>query len=45
MPKLRGEGSGDLIAEVDVRLPKPVPDELRRWASPDAALPEENSQT
>jgi DnaJ-class molecular chaperone len=32
MPRLRGEGSGDLIAEVDVRLPVPVPPELQRWA-------------
>ena len=32
MPRLRGEGSGDLIATVDVRLPQPVPPELQRWA-------------
>ena len=32
MPHIRGEGAGDLIAEVDVRIPIPVPDELRTWA-------------
>jgi DnaJ-class molecular chaperone len=32
MPNLRGGGAGDLIAQVDVRLPSPVPDELRDWA-------------
>ncbi|MFN2582126.1 MAG: DnaJ C-terminal domain-containing protein [Candidatus Dormibacteria bacterium] len=32
MPHVRGGGAGDLIAEVDVRLPLPVPDELRDWA-------------
>jgi DnaJ-class molecular chaperone len=32
MPKLRGEGAGDLIASVDVRLPVPAPAELRHWA-------------
>jgi curved DNA-binding protein len=29
MPHLKGGGSGDLIAEVDVRLPVPVPPEAR----------------
>ena len=32
MPHLRGGGAGDLIAEVDVRLPVPAPAELRQWA-------------
>jgi DnaJ-class molecular chaperone len=32
MPHLRGGGRGDLVATIDVRLPSPVPDELRRWA-------------
>ena len=30
MPRQREEGHGDLFAEVDVRLPTPVPDELRQ---------------
>lgn len=29
MPRLRGAGNGDLIAEVDVRLPVPLPPEAR----------------
>jgi DnaJ-class molecular chaperone len=32
MPRLRGEGNGDLIAEVDVRLPLPLSPEQRRAA-------------
>jgi DnaJ-class molecular chaperone len=32
MPHLRGDAAGDLIAEVDVRLPVPVPAELLAWA-------------
>ncbi|MGH7687360.1 MAG: DnaJ C-terminal domain-containing protein [Candidatus Dormibacteria bacterium] len=32
MPHVRGEGAGDLIAEVDVRLPAPVPEALEEWA-------------
>jgi len=32
MPRLRGEGRGDLIATVDVRLPQPPPEALRQWA-------------
>jgi curved DNA-binding protein len=32
MPKLRGEGHGDLYAEVDVRLPIPMPPEVRELA-------------
>jgi len=32
MPHVRGDGAGDLIAEVDVRLPVPVPEEVREWA-------------
>ncbi|MBV8444804.1 MAG: hypothetical protein JOZ92_02680 [Candidatus Dormibacteraeota bacterium] len=32
MPRLRGEGRGDLFATLDVRIPQPVPEELRRWA-------------
>jgi curved DNA-binding protein len=33
MPRLRGEGAGDLIAEVDVRLPLPLTPEQRRAAA------------
>lgn len=33
MPHVRGGGAGDLIAEVDVRLPQPTPDVLREWAA------------
>lgn len=32
MPHVRGEGAGDLIAVVDVRLPVPVPEQLHAWA-------------
>ena len=32
MPHLKGGGSGDLIAEVDVRLPLPLPPEVRTLA-------------
>ena len=32
MPRLRQGGHGDMIAEVDVRLPSPVPEELRSAA-------------
>ena len=32
MPRLRHGGHGDVIAEVDVRLPSPVPDDLRSAA-------------
>jgi curved DNA-binding protein len=32
MPRIRGEGSGDLYAQVDVRLPVPLPPELRELA-------------
>jgi DnaJ-class molecular chaperone len=32
MPHLKGGGNGDLIAEVDVRLPVPVPSEARALA-------------
>jgi DnaJ-class molecular chaperone len=32
MPRLRGEGSGDLIAEVDVRLPTQLTPEVRALA-------------
>ncbi|HEY2706120.1 MAG TPA: J domain-containing protein [Candidatus Dormibacteraeota bacterium] len=32
MPHLKGGGSGDLVAEVDVRLPVPVPPEARALA-------------
>jgi curved DNA-binding protein len=32
MPRLRGEGSGDLYAEVDVRLPVPLTPEVRELA-------------
>jgi curved DNA-binding protein len=32
MPHLRGSGSGDLLAEVDVRLPLPLAPEWEAWA-------------
>jgi DnaJ-class molecular chaperone len=32
MPHLKGDGAGDLLATVDVRLPHPPPDELLAWA-------------
>jgi DnaJ-class molecular chaperone len=32
MPTLGGSGNGDLYAEVDVRLPEPVPPEARELA-------------
>ncbi len=32
MPHLKGDGAGDLLATVDVRLPHPVPEELLAWA-------------
>jgi DnaJ-class molecular chaperone len=32
MPRLRGETSGDLIAEVDVRLPAHLTEEQRKAA-------------
>jgi len=32
MPRLRGDGAGDLIAAVDVRLPLPLTPEIERWA-------------
>ncbi|MEA2637101.1 MAG: curved DNA-binding protein [Chloroflexota bacterium] len=32
MPHLHGEGAGDLLATVDVRLPQPPPEELVAWA-------------
>jgi curved DNA-binding protein len=32
MPRLHGEGAGDLLATVDIRLPHPVPDDLTSWA-------------
>jgi curved DNA-binding protein len=32
MPRVRGEGQGDLYAEVDVRLPTPLPAEARQLA-------------
>lgn len=32
MPKLRGGGAGDLLAEVEVRLPLPPDPALRAWA-------------
>ncbi|HEY6470224.1 MAG TPA: J domain-containing protein [Candidatus Dormibacteraeota bacterium] len=37
MPRLYGEGAGDLLATVDVRLPHPVPDDLAAWASAEQA--------
>jgi DnaJ-class molecular chaperone len=32
MPHLKGGGAGDLLATVDLRLPKPVPEALLAWA-------------
>lgn len=32
MPQMRGDGAGDLIAVVDVRLPVPLTPELEQWA-------------
>ena len=32
MPHLHGEGAGDLLATIDVRLPHPVPEDLTAWA-------------
>ena len=32
MPRLRGGGSGDLVAEAHVRLPAPLTPELKEWA-------------
>jgi curved DNA-binding protein len=32
MPRVRGDGAGDLIAEVDLRIPVPVPQPLQDWA-------------
>jgi curved DNA-binding protein len=32
MPHLKGDGAGDLLATVDVRLPHPVPEALKTWA-------------
>jgi DnaJ-class molecular chaperone len=31
MPHLHGDGAGDLLATVDVRLPQPPPEELVAW--------------
>ena len=39
MPHLKGEGAGDLLATVDVRLPHPVPKELLDWAEAQRAQP------
>jgi curved DNA-binding protein len=39
MPHLRGEGSGDLLATIDVRLPQPVPEDLTAWAEAQQAPP------
>lgn len=41
MPHLKGGGHGDLLAEVDVRLPLPLPDEARDLA---AKLREESAR-
>ena len=35
MPHLKGDGAGDLIATVDVRLPHPTPAPLLAWAESD----------
>lgn len=39
MPHVRGDGAGDLIAEVDVRLPIPAPEPLADWARSATAEP------
>ena len=33
LPHVKGDGAGDLIAEVDVRIPVPVPQPLQEWAA------------
>ncbi|MBV9101179.1 MAG: J domain-containing protein [Candidatus Dormibacteraeota bacterium] len=33
MPHVKSEGTGDLVATIDVRLPHPLPDELKHWAA------------
>jgi curved DNA-binding protein len=33
MPRLRGEGKGDLLARLEVRLPLPLTPEMREWAA------------
>jgi hypothetical protein len=39
MPHVRGDGAGDLIAVVDVRLPVPVPPQLEEWAKEELQVP------
>lgn len=39
MPHLKGGGSGDLLATVDVRLPHPTPETLLDWARSEQAPP------
>jgi curved DNA-binding protein len=38
MPHLKGGGAGDLLAELDVRLPVPLTPELKAWAE---SMPEQ----
>jgi DnaJ-class molecular chaperone len=40
MPHLHGDGAGDLLATVDVRLPQPPPEELVAWARAAQQQPE-----
>jgi DnaJ-class molecular chaperone len=44
MPRLRGGDSGDLLVEVDVRLPVPLTPELRAWAQSMPATPAEEAR-
>jgi curved DNA-binding protein len=39
MPHLKGDGAGDLLATVDARLPRPVPEPLLAWAQSEQAPP------
>ena len=43
MPRLRGEGNGDLLVEVRVVLPLPLTPELKAWAEQLRAAPAEKS--
>ena len=39
MPHLKGDGAGDLLAPVEVRLPHPTPEALLAWAASHQAPP------
>jgi hypothetical protein len=39
MPHLKGDGAGDLLATVDVRLPHPTPEALLAWAQAEQTPP------